>query len=380
MGKKSRQRTRTEPQQQPARRRRSARVSPARAGRAAATRPATAAPPARLPRSSRVRSRACPVESDLVALREFVPAGDRAADPARGRDRTGAARARCSRARRRRWSARTAPSGSGSRCSTAYGDPSRDLAAVLDPALDAEPGSMVGLDRRPRRRARGCRTSSRDEPLDVTVHDGFDFWVADVDDADGSMAAALEQANDAAAPTDRLTSVEAAYWTSVGNREYLRWVMPARRGPACSTRLARLHAADGEQPGRRRPADRHVPGARAASPRCGTCRVGTGAEALEEPAARLRAALDAAIADRRAADRRGTRGAGRSGEPSAHASADERATRWYTAEVVVGRVWTMPYIRNARPMLSPPVNTGRALSFPDRESGVGAIGSDRRRG
>ncbi len=58
------------------------------------------------------------------------------------------------------------------------------------------------------------------------MHRGFDFWVADLDDADGSMAAALEQANEAAAPTERLTSVEAAYWTSVGNREYLRWVLP----------------------------------------------------------------------------------------------------------------------------------------------------------
>src|SRR6476661_6827813 len=76
-----------------------------------------------------------------------------------------------------------------------FGDPARDLGAVLLKAFASEPG-IVGLTDR----------------LDVTVHEGFEYWIADVDDKDG-MAAALEQANEAASPSARLTTVEAAYWT-----------------------------------------------------------------------------------------------------------------------------------------------------------------------
>ena len=197
----------------------------------------------------------------------------------------------------------------------AYGDPSRDLAAVLTLALDAEPGSMVGLTEAP---GDGPRLQDlvRDEPLDVTVHRGFDFWVADVDDEDGTMAGALEQANEAAAPTDRLTSVPSAYWTSVGNREYLRWVFPDDEDRVLDA-FARLHAADGEH---LVDGDRLIGMFRAhglVAP-VWDLPLGTGAEALEEPAARVHEALRAAMARDGTADRRGTLCPGRSGEPSAH--------------------------------------------------------------
>jgi hypothetical protein len=79
----------------------------------------------------------------------------------------------------------------------------------------------------------------------VTVHEGFDYWVADLEDPDGSMAAALQQANDAAAPTQRLTGVDGAYWTSVGNREYLRWVLPHDEDRVLDA-FARLHVTHAE--------------------------------------------------------------------------------------------------------------------------------------
>ena len=124
-----------------------------------------------------------------------------------------------------------------------YGDPSRDLAAVLLDAFDAEPGSMVGLSTDP---GEGKRLQDlvTDEPLEVTVHSGFDYWVADMDDSDGSMAEALKQANEATSPTERLTGVEGAYWTSVGNREYLRWVLPHDEDKVLDG-LARLHSTNG---------------------------------------------------------------------------------------------------------------------------------------
>ncbi|MCD4532933.1 DUF5926 family protein [Nocardioides sp. cx-169] len=120
-----------------------------------------------------------------------------------------------------------------------YGDPSRDLAAVLTRALESQPG-IVGLTEAP---GEGPRLQDlvAGDSLDVTVHDGFEFWVADVEDTTG-MESALEQANQQATPTARLSSVEAAYWTNVGTKEHLRWVMPEPEDQLLDA-LARLHAA-----------------------------------------------------------------------------------------------------------------------------------------
>ncbi len=167
-----------------------------------------------------------------------------------------------------------------------FGDPSRELAAVLLRAYDAERGGPVGLTEAP---GEGPRLQDllADEPLAVEVHDGFDFWLSDVEDPDGALAASLEQANGAADPAARLTSVEAAYWTDAGSKEHLRWVMPYDEDRLLDA-LARLHAA-GE--------DRLTEGSRLV----GMFRahgvlvpvwdlpVGTGAEALEEPAERVAA-------------------------------------------------------------------------------------------
>ena len=180
-------------------------------------------------------------EADIVALREFVPAATAPLKLADS-DRTvllcsllpGAAPALV-REDSAIWL--------GLQVQHSYGDPSRDLAAVLLDAFDAEPGSMVGLSTDP---GEGKRLQDlvTDEPLEVTVHSGFDYWVADMDDSDGSMAEALKQANEATSPTERLTGVEGAYWTSVGNREYLRWVLPHDEDKVLDG-LARLHSTNG---------------------------------------------------------------------------------------------------------------------------------------
>jgi Family of unknown function (DUF5926)/SEC-C motif len=176
-----------------------------------------------------------------------------------------------------------------------FGDPSRDLGAVLEKALAAEPGEVVGLVDPP---GDGNRLQDlvSDAPLEVTVHDGFDFWVADVDDPTGSVHASLEAANAAAHPTARLESVEAAYWTDVGSKEHLRWVMPHDDEEQLLSALARVHAAG---------KDRIVDGARLV----GMFRVhgvlvpvwdlpvGTGPEVLEGPAKQFAADLAAALAD-----------------------------------------------------------------------------------
>lgn len=231
-----------------------------------------------------------PGEVDVVALREFVPA---ATAPLHLKDseRTvllcsllPAAAPALVRADGTIWL--------GLQVQHSYGDPSRDLAAVVLRALDAEPGSLVGLSEPP---GDGPRLQDllAGAPLEVTVHDGFDYWVADLDDADGSMAAALQQANEAAAPTQRLVGVDGAYWTSVGSREYLRWVLPYDEDEVLDA-FARLHVADAE---RLVENDRLIGMFRAhglVAP-VWDLPLGTGADALAEPAARLLGALDEAM-------------------------------------------------------------------------------------
>ena len=234
-----------------------------------------------------------PSECDVVALRELVPA---ATAPLTLKDRPDQVVKLCSMLPMAA-PAMVRDSGEiwlGLQVQHNFGDPARDLGAVLTAALDAEPG-IVGLTTPP---GEGPRLQDliSDESLTITVHDGFDYWIADVEaDERAEMSAALEQANDAATPTAKLTSVEAAYWTNVGPKEHLRWVMPEPEDKLLDA-LARLHAAG---------KDELVPGSRFV----GMFRahgllapvwdlpVGTGPEPLEEPAERFAADLAAALAD-----------------------------------------------------------------------------------
>lgn len=227
-------------------------------------------------------------ERDLVAMREFVPS---ATAPLTVGDRTvllgsllpGAA------------PAMVRDSGEvwlGLQVRHAFGDPSRDLGAVLEKALVADEPGVVGLVDPPGPGAR-LQDLVEDRPLEVTVHQGFDWWLGDVSERDDDMAAALEQANGAVSPSARLTSVEAAYWVDAGPKEHLRWVLPQDETSLLDA-LARLHASGD---------DRIAEGSKLV----GMFRAhgllvpvwdlepGTGAEALEEPLAALEGRLAEAL-------------------------------------------------------------------------------------
>jgi hypothetical protein len=174
-----------------------------------------------------------------------------------------------------------------------FGDPSRDLAAVLEKALATDEPGIIGLVDPP---GPGPRLQDLvgDAPLEVTVHDGFGFWLDDVAERDDAMVAALEEADAAAAPAARLTSVEAAYWTDAGSKEHLHWI---RREPesALVDALARLVAAgdaslvEGSKVvGMFRAHGLVVP--------VWDLPAGTGAEALEGPAAAFEEGLATALA------------------------------------------------------------------------------------
>ncbi|NPD04598.1 SEC-C domain-containing protein [Nocardioides sp. zg-1308] len=231
-----------------------------------------------------------PGECDVIALRELVPAAT-APLTLKDSDRTvrlatllpGAA------------PAMVRDSGDiwlGLQVQHSYGNPARDLGAVLEAALATEEAGIVGLMSAPGE-GPTLQDLISDETLDITVHDGFDYWIDDIPERDATMEAALEQANGGVMPTSRLTSVEAAYWTNVGTKEHLRWVMPHPEDRLLDA-LARLHAAgqDSVAEGSRFVGMFRAHGLLAP---VWDLPVGTGAEVLEEPAKKFAADLEEAM-------------------------------------------------------------------------------------
>ncbi len=125
---------------------------------------------------------------------------------------------------------------------TPTGDLSRDLADVLTRALEAKPGSPVSAERSEPEGPRLQDLLDPEAPFEPEVHEGFEFWLDDAEQASGEVAASLERANAAAVPTARLTGVSAAYWCRTPEKNHLRWVMPHPE-EALLDALARLHAA-----------------------------------------------------------------------------------------------------------------------------------------
>lgn len=125
---------------------------------------------------------------------------------------------------------------------TASGDLSRDLGDVLQRALEAEPGSPVGSGRPAPDGPRLQDLLDDEAPFAPRVHEGFEFWLEDAEQASGEVAASLERANSAAIPTARLEGVEGAYWCETPDKNHLRWVM-AHPEDELLDALARLHAA-----------------------------------------------------------------------------------------------------------------------------------------
>lgn len=230
-----------------------------------------------------------PGECDLVAMREFVPAATASLTLKDGATATvcsllpGAAPA-VVRADGSVWL--------GLQVLHAYGDASRDLAAVLEKSASAEAGSVVGLNEAPGEGPRLQDLVDVSAPLEVTVHEGFDFWLEDSDAEDALEA--LHELNHQVHPTARLAGDRAVYWTNVGDKEFLRWAMPEPEDDLLDA-LARLHHAG---------QDRLVEGARL----IGMFRalgvlvpvwdlpLGTGADTLAEPVAAFADALAEALA------------------------------------------------------------------------------------
>lgn len=180
-------------------------------------------------------------ECDIVAMRELVPSATAPLTLADGSNR----KVTLATVLPMAWPALVRQDGEvllGLQVNTGTGDASRDLGSALARALDAEPGNPVPPARDTTDAPRLQDLVDPSVVLDVTVHQGFDFWI-DASEMSDDVRASLERANSYAHPTTRLGSVTAAYWTKIGEKEHLRWVMPDDE-QALLDALARLHAAD----------------------------------------------------------------------------------------------------------------------------------------
>ena len=130
----------------------------------------------------------------------------------------------------------------GMQVQTHSGDLSRDLAAALQWALDAEPSTVLSVVGRA---SVGPRLGDMvvDEPLEVTVHPDFSWWLEEEAEPGSEVALSLERANSAIMPTSRVAGLPGAYWVDAGDRAHLRWVRPEDEQPLMAA-LARLAVAD----------------------------------------------------------------------------------------------------------------------------------------
>lgn len=185
-----------------------------------------------------------PDETDWIALRELVPAattplrlGGEYADRYGERDITLATVLPLA------WPALTKPDGRifvGLQRGTQSGDVSRDLALSLLLALEAEPGGPVSVPPLPGPGPRLQDVLGADG-LDVTVRDGFDFWL-DEESSDPDVRASLERANGSVFPTVRLAAAPAAYWCRFPDKAHVRWVLADEEDTALAA-LSRLSRA-----------------------------------------------------------------------------------------------------------------------------------------
>ena len=232
-----------------------------------------------------------PNETDWVALREVVPSATAPLSLRDGTDVTMATVLPLA------WPGMVRADGRrflGLQVASRSGDASRDLAAVLEEVVAAAPGSSVVPTDLP---APGARLQDllTDAPLEVTIHDGFDFWVEGADDPDGEVAASMERANASVVPTQRLESVTSAYWCRMRERSHLRWVLPHDEEPLLDA-LARMSADGGLGLGE---GTRFVGSFRAHGLLVPVWDLPheTVADEVEEPAAAWGARLDAALAE-----------------------------------------------------------------------------------
>lgn len=182
-----------------------------------------------------------PVEADLVAIREVVPA---ATIRVRTTKEHGARELLLTTILPAGWPALHRADGVllvALQTNSGSGDASRDVAAVVLAALELEEGSPLEHAPLPSPGPRLQDVLDLDGPFEVEVREGFDFWLAEDAERSPDVVAALEDENEQIIPTVKLSSVESAYWCRMGDKEFLRWAQTVDDDSLLDG-LARLHA------------------------------------------------------------------------------------------------------------------------------------------
>jgi len=186
-------------------------------------------------------------ETDWVAIREVVPAATAAVTFAAGAvPADGPQKATVATVLPDSWSGLRRTDGAvmvALQSGASTGDASRDIAQVLLATVVSEVGTPLPsgpLATAATPRLQDVLDSAA--PFDITLHDGFDFWVPDVAELDDDGKKSLDHANASVLPTTKLESAPSAYWCRVGRRTYLRWVLPHDEDAATDA-LSRLQAA-----------------------------------------------------------------------------------------------------------------------------------------
>jgi hypothetical protein len=187
-----------------------------------------------------------PGETDWVAMREILPSATATVTFAKGQAPEGApTEATIATVLPLAWPGLHRADGTvfvGTQSGSISGDASRDLATSLLAAASAEQGTPItGTPAATADTPRLQDLLDTSAPLDVTVHEGFDFWVGE-SELDDEAKASLDRANESVIPTVKMAATASAYWCRIGERTHIRLVLPEDEDVATDA-LARLHAA-----------------------------------------------------------------------------------------------------------------------------------------
>ena len=122
------------------------------------------------------------------------------------------------------------------------GDASRDLAAALIAIAELEPGQPLPVLPRVSAATPRLQDIVTSTSFTPTVHETFDFWIPEDQEMPEEAAISMEDTNAEIAPTVKLDGLDSAYWCLIGERGYIRWILPQNEDKALDA-LARLAAA-----------------------------------------------------------------------------------------------------------------------------------------
>ena len=187
-----------------------------------------------------------PNETDWVAMREILPAATATVRFAEGKAPDGAPdEVTVATVLPMAWPGLHRADGAvlfSTQSGSVSGDASRDLATSLLAAAEAEQG--VPVVHTPGSTADSPRLQDlldTTADFEVTVHNGFEFWVGD-SELDAAAQESLDRANESVIPTVRMAGTPSAYWCRIGERTHIRLVLPDDEDVATDA-LARLRAA-----------------------------------------------------------------------------------------------------------------------------------------